>query len=83
MYTRIIVELHFTLVHSSPRNIERDITHTFSPIMMKWHLDQMVGLSTISKRFGGVDDEDLLILLSRLKELEEAYRWEYSFLWMM
>lgn len=30
-----------------------------------------------------VDDEDLLILLSRLKELEEAYRWEYSFLWMM
>ena len=51
--------------------------------MMKWHLDQMVGLSTISKRFGGVDDEDLLILLSRLKELEEAYRWEYSFLWMI
>lgn len=45
--------------------------------MMKWHLDQIVGISAISKHFGGVDDEDLLILLSRLKELEDAYGYAY------
>lgn len=40
---------------------------------MKWHLDQITGISSLSKRFGGIEDEDLLILLSRLKELEDAY----------
>jgi len=46
--------------------------------MMKWHLDQITGISSLSKRFGGIEDEDLLILLSRLKELEDAYSYLYS-----
>ena len=44
---------------------------------MKWHLDQITGISSLSKRFGGIEDEDLLVLLSRLKELEDAYSYLY------
>lgn len=41
--------------------------------MMKWGMNQIVGLSSIAKRFLGIEDPDLLILLDRLKQLEDAY----------
>lgn len=42
--------------------------------MMKWGLDQLAGLSAVTKRFGAVEDPDLSLLLERIKELDDAYR---------
>lgn len=36
-------------------------------------MNQIAGLSSIAKRFLGIEDPDLLILLDRLKQLEDAY----------
>ena len=41
--------------------------------MMKWGISQISGISSIAKRFLGIEDKDLLILLERLKQLEDSY----------
>lgn len=41
--------------------------------MMKWGISQIAGISSIAKRFLGIEDKDLLILLERLKQLEDSY----------
>lgn len=40
---------------------------------MKWGISQIAGISAIAKRFLGIEDKDLLILLERLKQLEDSY----------
>ena len=40
---------------------------------MKWGISQIAGISSIAKRFLGIEDKDLLILLERLKQLEDSY----------
>lgn len=42
--------------------------------MMQWGMNQIAGISAMAKRFLSVEDADLLILLDRLKQLEEAYK---------
>ena len=37
---------------------------------MNWSFDKLVGFA---KRFNEVEDEDLLLMLDRLKELESSY----------
>ena len=40
---------------------------------MNWSLEKLVGFT---KRFNEVEDEDLLLMLERLKELEASYKYQ-------
>ena len=43
---------------------------------MQWGINQIAGISAITKRFLGVEDPDLQLLLDRLKQLESGYEYD-------
>ena len=49
--------------------------------MLKWHFDQISGIGALINGFNNIEDENLVLLLNRLKYLENVYMYsEFAYI---